>query len=219
MRPRCGRFTLIWLTGVTALESVRFLLSIAKSGTEAAVAAIGLHADPAAPNQPENLRRQAIFWLGNSRGRRGFEVISRIVREDLSDKIREHAVFALIQSKEPEALNTLVAVAHDDNGARVRGQALLWLAQRAEQKMAESSIRNAIANDPEAEVKKRAVFALTQMPNGGGVPVDSGGAYQPQSRSAKAGRILAGAEQGHSCAGLYRGRSKIERNSASATDV
>ena len=192
--PECdldaGGLPLIWLTGVTAPESIGFLLSIAKSNTgtlrdevritDAAVAAIALHANPAAdkaledlaaPNQPETLRRQAIFWLGNSRGRHGFEVISRIVREDTSEKIREHAVFAFTQSKEPEALSTVVAVAHNDKSARVRGQALFWLAQKAGQKMAESSIRDAIANDPETEVKKRAVFALTQMPNGEGVPL------------------------------------------------
>jgi HEAT repeat protein len=184
--PECdldaGGLPLIWLTGVAAPESIRFLLSAAKSdtGSDAAVAAIALHANSAAdqaleelaaPNQPEKLRRQAIFWLGNSRGRRGFEVISRIVREDPSDKIREHAVFALTQSKEPEAMSTVVAVAHNDSSARVRGQALFWLAQRAGQKIAESSIRDAIANDPETEVKKRAVFALTQMPNGEGVPL------------------------------------------------
>ena len=184
--PECdldaGGLPLIWLTGVAAPESIRFLLSAAKSdtGSDAAVAAIALHANSAAdqaleelaaPNQPEKLRRQAIFWLGNSRGRRGFEVISRIVREDPSDKIREHAVFALTQSKEPEAMSTVVAVAHNDSSARVRSQALFWLAQRAGQKIAESSIRDAIANDPETEVKKRAVFALTQMPNGEGVPL------------------------------------------------
>jgi len=153
--PECnldaGGLPLIWLTDVTAPESIRFLLSIVKSGTstpETALAAIALHANPAAdnaleelaaPNQPENLRRQAVFWLGNSRGQRGLE--------------------------------TLAAVAHSDNNAHVRGQALFWLAPKAGQKMAESSIRDAIANDPETEVKKRAVFALTQMPNGGGVPL------------------------------------------------
>jgi HEAT repeat protein len=188
--PECdidaGGLPMIWLTGVTAPESIQFLLSIAKNGsnelrmTQAATTAIALHANPAAdgaleelaaPNQPETLRRQAVFWLGNSRGRRGFEVISRIVREDSNDKIREHAVFALTVSKEPEVLSTLVAVAHNDNSAHVRGQALFWLAQKAGQKVAESSIRDAIAYDPETEVKKRAVFALTQMPNGGGVPL------------------------------------------------
>jgi hypothetical protein len=183
--PECdldaGGLSFIWLTGVTAPESIRYLLSLAKStiGTEAAVSAIALHADPAAdqaleelaaPTQPDKVRRQAIFWLGNSRGRRGFEIVSRLVREDPSDKIREHAVFGLTQSKEPEALGIVAAVAHNDSSPRVRGQALFWLAQKAGQKMAASAISDAIANDPETEVKKKAVFALTQMPNGEGVP-------------------------------------------------
>jgi hypothetical protein len=184
--PECdldaGGLPFMWLTGVTAPESIRYLLSLAKSalGAEAAVSAIALHADPAAdqaleelvaPTQPDKVRRQAIFWLGNSRGRRGFEIVSRLVREDPSDKIREHAIFALTQSKEPEALGIVVSVAHSDPNPRVRGQALFWLAQKAGQKMAESAISNAIANDPETEVKKKAVFALTQMPNGEGVPL------------------------------------------------
>lgn len=83
-----GGLPLIWLTGVTAPDSIHFLLSAAMS-VDAAVSAIALHADPAAdraleelaaPSQPEKVRRQAIFWLGNSRGRRGFEVLTRIVR-------------------------------------------------------------------------------------------------------------------------------------------
>jgi hypothetical protein len=184
--PECdldaGGLPFIWLTGVTAPESIRFLRSIAQGSVigDAALSAIALHADPAAdtaleeltaPSQPEKLRRQAIFWLGNSRGRRGFEIVSRIVREDPSDKIREHAIFALTQNKEPEALNIVVGVAHNDSSPRVRGQALFWLAQRAGQKVAEASISDAIANDPETEVKKKAVFALTQMPDGEGVPL------------------------------------------------
>ena len=54
-----------------------------------------------AQSQPDQVRRQAIFWLGNARGQHGFEIVSRVVREDPSDKIREHAIFALTQNKEP----------------------------------------------------------------------------------------------------------------------
>jgi HEAT repeat protein len=194
LTPECdvdaGGLPFIWLTGVGAPESIRLLLLILKSApgatrddmriSDSAVAAIALHSDPAADTaleeladskQPEKLRRQAIFWLPNAHGRRGFEVVNRIVKQDPSDKIRESAVFALAESNEPEALSTVVGVAHNDPSPRVRGQALFWLAQKAEQKMAEASIRDAIANDPETEVKKRAVFALTQMPNGEGVPM------------------------------------------------
>jgi HEAT repeat protein len=148
--------------------------------SDGATAALAMHADPSADqaleelvktSQPEQVRRQAIFWLGNARGQRGFEIVSRVVREDPSDKIREHAVFALTQNKDPRGLEVIASVAHNDKSPHVRGQALFWLAQRAGQKIAESAINDAIANDPETEVKKKAVFALTQMPGGEGVPL------------------------------------------------
>jgi hypothetical protein len=185
-----GGLSFVWLTGVIPSESIRALLTIAKDtagqtreqlrNADNAVSAIAMHADPAAdtaleemlaPSHPDQVRRQAIFWLGNARGQRGFQLVSKIVREDPSDKIREHAVFALTQNKDPQASSVVVSVAHNDKSARVRGQALFWLAQRAQRKVAESAISDAIANDPETEVKKKAVFALTQMPSGEGVPL------------------------------------------------
>lgn len=192
--PECnldaGGLPFLWLTGVTPPESIRLLLGMAKDTAgesreqmrkaDGAVAAIAMHADASADpaldelvaqSQPDQARRQAIFWLGSARGHHGFETISRVVREDPSDKIREHAIFALTESKEPRALEVVASVAHNDKSARVRGQALFWLAQRAEKKVAESAINDAIANDPETEVKKKAVFALTQMPAGEGVPL------------------------------------------------
>jgi len=183
--PECtldaGGLQFIWLTGATPAESVRYLLSFAQSQRSSGpVFAIALHADPVAdqaleqladPAESDQLRRQAIFWLGNARGKRGFELVSRILREDPNDKIREHAIFALTLSKEPEAMSAVVRSAHDDKSPHVRGQALFWLAQKAAQKTAQAAISDSIANDPETEVKKRAVFALTQMPAGGGVPL------------------------------------------------
>lgn len=184
-----GGLPVYWLTDVKPPDSVRYLSTIAQSsnGTKdderrngSAVSALALHADPSADNvlealaaasQPEALRRKAIFWLGNARGRRGYEVLNRIVREDANDKIREHAVFALTQSKEPEAIPTVIRVAREDKVARVRGQALFWLAQRAGRKVAASELSHAIDNDPETEVKKKAVFGLTQIPENEGIPM------------------------------------------------
>ena len=185
-----GGLPFIWLNGVNAAESIRYLQGVAQAvgagaardeirRADGAVSAIALHADPAAdqaldqlvaPAEPEQVRRQALFWLGQARARRGFEIVSRVLREDPSDKIREHAIFALTQSREPGALDAVVRAAHDDKSPRVRGQALFWLAQRAGQRVAQEAIANAIASDPETEVKKKAVFALTQIPNGDGVP-------------------------------------------------
>lgn len=182
-----GGLPFFWLTDVKPAESITLLETMIKMDiggrprlANTAVSAIAMHRDAAAdaaldrcvaPTQTEEVRRQAAFWLGNARGRHGFEVLNRLVREDPSDRVREHAIFALTQSKEPEAMNAIVRAAHDDANARVRGQALFWLAQRASAQISTAAIQQAIANDPETEVKKRAVFALTQIPHGDGVPM------------------------------------------------
>ena len=51
----------------------------------------------------------------------------------------------------------------------MRSRALFWLTQKAEKK-AVSAIAGAIENDPDTGVKKRAVFALSQLPKDEGVP-------------------------------------------------
>ena len=53
--------------------------------------------------------------------------------------------------------------------ARIRSDALFWLAQRAGQQAA-ATIAEAIDRDPDTDVKKRAVFALSQLPKDEGVP-------------------------------------------------
>jgi len=176
-----------WLSAVRPDDSVALLSTLVHTGesreeqkiTDGAVCAIALHEGAAADTtldalasaqQPESIRRKAVFWLGNARGRHGYETLSRILREDPSDKVREHAIFALTQSKEPGAIEGIVKAAHEDKSARVRGQALFWLAHAAQRKVASDEIARAVESDPETEVKKRAVFALSQLPNGEGVP-------------------------------------------------
>ena len=196
--PECeldaGGLPLAWLTEVRAADSVAWLSAFVKPGgadaeTEAddedehlsgsALTAIAFHADASAERalesfagagQPEHLREHAAFWLGAARGRQGYEVLNRLVRDDPDEHFREKAVFALYVSKEPEAVEAIIGVAHHDSSPRVRGQALFWLAQKAGKK-AEASITEAIANDPDTEVKKRAVFALSQLPKDEGVPL------------------------------------------------
>jgi len=153
-----GGLPFIWLTGVNAGESVKALEGIAKDTAgaareqvrraDAAVSAIALHDDAAAD-----------------------QALEELLAASQPEQVRQKAIFGLAQRNNTQALNLLVAVAHSDKSPHVRGQALFWLAQRAGQKVAEAAINDAIANDPESEVKKKAVFALTQMPAGEGVPL------------------------------------------------
>jgi hypothetical protein len=184
-----GGLHFTWLTGVNPAESVALLTTIvadtnysAREGREpgdSALRAIAMHGDPSADralnsfvalDKPEALRSKTAFWLGNSRGRSGFEVLKRMAKSDTSPAVRDQVTFALSQSHEKDALDELVRMAKEDESVRVRGQALFWLAQKAGDR-AVGAISNAIDNDPDTEVKKKAVFALSQLPKDEGVPL------------------------------------------------
>jgi HEAT repeat protein len=181
-----GGMPVVWLTDVTADASITWLSGLVTADrpddrekiAKAAMHAIAMHESPAAdralerfvaPTQPEWLRSDTSFWLGNSRGEPGARLLARMIAQDPSDKVREKVTFGLSQSKQPSALATLIDTAKSDKSTKVRGQALFWLAQRAGREAA-AAIANAIDNDPETEVKKKAVFALSQLPSDEGVP-------------------------------------------------
>jgi hypothetical protein len=182
-----GGLPFYWFNDVRPRESLALLGSFAAPAdpqggerrlSDSAVAAVALHQGNDAdrlleqfvePGRPESLRSQTAFWLGVARGRRGFEVLRRMLQEDPGDKVRDKVIFAISQSSEPEAMNLLIETARKDPSSRVRGQALFWLAHKAGEKAA-ATITDALENDPETEVKKKAVFALSQLPSDEGIP-------------------------------------------------
>ena len=184
-----GGLSFTWIESVPATESLELLEKLAldtqakdddgDSFADAATMAIAMHRDPladqiltrlASPGHDKDLREQALFWIGNTRGRAGYEILRRVVKDDPDEDIRDKAVFALSQNDTPEAVDVIIDVAHNDKSGDVRGQALFWLAQEAGERAA-ASISEAVERDPEIEVKKKAVFALTQLPEEQGVPL------------------------------------------------
>ena len=184
-----GGVRVLWLTGVTGAESVAALAPLvtgadfdshdARKLAEGALAAIAMHADPAAeralasftdPSRAEKLRSQAAFWLGNSRGDAGLAVLEKMAKSDPSEHVRSQVSFAMSQNGSARAIDDMIRMAHDDESGHVRGQAMFWLAQTAGKKAA-GAITDAIENDPDTATKRAAVFALTQMPADEGVPL------------------------------------------------
>jgi HEAT repeat protein len=183
-----GGLTVHWLADVKPSDSIKLLGTFVpdnddtfreeRKKSEGAISAIAVHRDPEAdrvlegfsdPKQPEYVRRNASFWLGNTRGKRGYAILRKVVRDDPSEKVREQAVFALSLSKVPEAVKAMIDIASKDQSPKVRANAVFWLSQKAG-KQAADAITAAIQNDPETKVKKKAVFALSQLPKDEGIP-------------------------------------------------
>lgn len=173
-----------WLDGVSVAASAGYLERLAQEGAgrrrdvgNDALVALALHAGEQADTAlarmskaptPSELREDAIFWLGNARGRFGYQALSRLAREETDPELLQKVAFGLSQSPVPEAQPALVELAERNAHPEVRSQALFWLAQRGGAGVAAIILR-AAEHDRSEEVREQAVFALSQLDDGEGV--------------------------------------------------
>ncbi|HEX8154081.1 MAG TPA: HEAT repeat domain-containing protein [Thermoanaerobaculia bacterium] len=176
--------TITWLDGVDPKQSVSLLASLITDDGETvsrrALDALAMHADPSATDALEAIvrsnaghkpREHAAFWLGNSRGKRGYEIVKRLANDpNETTSMREKAVFAMTQSEEPQRIDDLISIARHDPESKVRAHALFWLSQAAGKK-AGAALRDAVDNDPDTDVKKKAVFGIAQLPDDQSIPL------------------------------------------------
>jgi HEAT repeats len=174
-----GGLRFVWLANVNPDDSVATLKALCLAPQSdhminSAVFLISLHQSAAAmpalialagPGANLHLREQAAFWLSNERGHEGFVALQSLARTDKDDEFRVKLAFDFNTSKDPGALDELVRMAHDDASPRVRSQAQFWMASRGG-KLVAASLHDAAENDPDAANRKKAVFAISRMPNG-----------------------------------------------------
>ena len=189
-RIDAGGLRFVELTGVTPEQSIAALKSIALTapGTRQrkdAVFFISLHRSAAAvpalaalagPGQQPEIREAAAFWLANQRGHDGFLAVRALDRQDADPAFRRKLAFDLTLSHDPEALPELIRMAHQDTDPGVRQQAQFWMAQEAgklarqDSKKIAAELRASADNDPDAESRKQAVFAVSRLPAGEATP-------------------------------------------------
>jgi hypothetical protein len=170
--------TVRWIESVDAEKSVAMLSSllddkVSDAGNQGLVA-IAHHAGKSAtralaaraePSHSLKQREQALFWLGQTRGAEGADVIERYATTDGDPKLRAKAIFALSQSSAPGAYGTILKVAHSDPSEDVRGEAFFWLAQ-TEDARAKDDIIASLKSEASDKVREKAVFALSQLDDG-----------------------------------------------------
>ena len=89
---------------------------------------------------------------------------------DPLEKTRSEPALAAIALHRDAAATAVLLDLATTGTTRIRERALFWIARRAESRAA-ATISAAIERDPDVEVKKQAVFALSQLPRQEGVPL------------------------------------------------
>jgi HEAT repeats len=173
--------TIRWLDGVAATDSVALLADWTRAAPgksdhehdDLGVAALAYHAEPGATrtlsnlagsDQPRKLRESALFWLGQTRGAEGADIVERVATGDGDAKVREHAVFVLSQANAGDGYLRIRKIAQSDSSDHVRGQALFWMAQMDDARAGDDIIA-AIGKERSDKVREEGVFALSQLKN------------------------------------------------------
>ncbi len=150
---------------------------LGKRERDGAMMALALQAGPAAsaalarlaaPGSTAELRRDALFWLGEARGADGLQTLLRTLAEETDAALLRHAVFALSLSSAPGAADSLRRMARHDARVQLRGEALFWLAQDHDPQT-EALARAALAAGDGA-LREKAIFALAQLPPERAIP-------------------------------------------------
>jgi HEAT repeat protein len=133
------------LTGVTPDASIDFLLGQIRNADREGelMSALSMHEHPRvvpallnlARHDPETeVRRHAIFWLGQKAGAKVAGDLRRAVDDDPSDEVRQHAVFAISQLPRERSVPMLIDLVKHHKSRKIREKAMFWLAQTGDQR-------------------------------------------------------------------------------------
>jgi len=109
-------------------------------------------------NQPEEVRENAIFWIGQRGGRSEIEFLMQLY-DDLDADLRENVLFSISESDHDDAGEWLVRIAGDeDEDIELRKTALFWLGQNHDLPIAQIM---AFYEGADREMKEQVIFLLS----------------------------------------------------------
>lgn len=112
-------------------EQIIFATSINENQDEAITFLIS----QASHERDAQLKKQAIFWLGQKAGERSLKALGDTVNShDEETEVQKQAVFALSQRARDEAVPLLIKIARTHAKAAVRKQAMFWLGQTGDER-------------------------------------------------------------------------------------
>ena len=182
---RLADMTMFWLGRINTRESMDFLVESFKRESDIRIRkrilpAIGLHNHADAmkflytvfqnTENPLQLRKNAVFWMGASRLHSGLVYLKKIAARKSEYAIRKQLAFAIYLNGSTEADQMLIGLARNDRDISIRKKAVFWLGQRASTECIRA-LKEVIENADEIAVKSSAVFAISQLPRDKAVPM------------------------------------------------
>jgi hypothetical protein len=80
------------------------------------------------------VRKQAIFWMGQLATAKAKAELERVVENDPEVELKKQAVFALSQMNTSDSLESLLRIARTNKSPEVRKQAIFWISQSGDER-------------------------------------------------------------------------------------
>ena len=163
-----------WIGAVDNTAGLDWLESVARTEDhDSALFAFALHRSEdagkrlylLAKENDHDLSEEAIFWIGEARGEEGFKLLKRLLAELPKGDTRRQINFALSQNNTPAAAELLFEISKSDSDPEQRGEAMFWLAEEYPQR-AQGWLLEVINTEQDEDVLEKAVFAVSQLPDG-----------------------------------------------------
>jgi HEAT repeat protein len=118
-----------------------------------------------------DIRKSAIFWIGNMEGPESFHSLQDIAGRIRGTELRKHVVFAYSLNNEEGAVEEMIRIARSEPDREVRKNAIFWLGQKASAKAVKLLTGVVEEEDEDDDIKTSAVFAISQLPKDQSVPL------------------------------------------------
>lgn len=131
------------ITSREVKKQIIFAASVNKDGSEVSSSGnddqgVSFMIKVAETDPDRELRKQALFWLGQKAGKRSLEVLGNVIdKSDGDTEVQKQAVFAISQRKKDEAVPLLIKIAKTHPKAEIRKQAMFWLGQTGDERALE----------------------------------------------------------------------------------
>ena len=171
-----GSDRLYWLGNIDNSKSANYLIKLFESTSdnerkEELISAIGMHKnqqqvlslliDIATDKSNNELREESFYWLAYQDNIEAFNTLKKILYSNESMDMREEALMGIAQMNIDESLNEIINIAKHSKDRQLREEAIMWLGEKAVKKASEE-LRGFIENDPEIDIIKNALYALSE---------------------------------------------------------
>ncbi len=150
----------------STIRSTQASLGDPKAARDVAGAAKGLSEQRSCPvsSADDEVRMAALDGLMSMNSADAIPILQDVLkqRDPCRVELRKKAVFLISQKRGPEVASTLLDVARSDPSVDVRGEAIQWLSQ-SRSEAAIPALDSVLFQSKEDEIRKKAIFALSQL--------------------------------------------------------